>query len=199
MITTYAASDRLGELCAGFYCFALTPVSITFTSWCAPQFSSVLQNVQALREQTLMLVHGTADGKSELTPSTNTRTILGGSGPKVINQEIRNGDRGNHLAVKHLFKISDSFPSSQVLIASSFPDRIQNLLTCCISFTANIHFQHTAELVKNLVKVGANYSMQVCLMATTWPCLSVSCCLDEQSNREEQSLAVKMLLLYELN
>lgn len=29
-------------------------------------------------------------------------------------------------------------------------------------FAANIHFQHTAELVKNLVKVGANYSMQVC-------------------------------------
>ncbi|KAL7385749.1 hypothetical protein ABVT39_027724 [Epinephelus coioides] len=51
------------------------------------QFSSVLQNVQALKEQTLMLVHGTAD--------------------------------------------------------------------------ANIHFQHTAELVKNLVKVGANYSMQI--------------------------------------
>uniref|UniRef100_H3DKE9 Dipeptidyl peptidase like 10 n=1 Tax=Tetraodon nigroviridis TaxID=99883 RepID=H3DKE9_TETNG len=50
------------------------------------QFSSVLQNVQALREQTLML-HGTAD--------------------------------------------------------------------------ANVHFQHTAELVKNLVKVGANYSMQI--------------------------------------
>ncbi|MEQ2229130.1 hypothetical protein ILYODFUR_015754, partial [Ilyodon furcidens] len=51
------------------------------------QFSSLLQNVQALREQTLMLVHATAD--------------------------------------------------------------------------ANIHFQHTAELVKNLVKVGANYSMQI--------------------------------------
>uniref|UniRef100_A0A8C6UBB2 Dipeptidyl peptidase like 10 n=1 Tax=Neogobius melanostomus TaxID=47308 RepID=A0A8C6UBB2_9GOBI len=50
-------------------------------------FSSVLQNVQAFRDQTLMLVHGTAD--------------------------------------------------------------------------ANIHFQHTAELVKNLVKVGANYSMQI--------------------------------------
>lgn len=30
-------------------------------------------------------------------------------------------------------------------------------------FAANIHFQHTAELVKNLVKVGANYSMQVCI------------------------------------
>uniref|UniRef100_A0A673B638 Dipeptidyl peptidase like 10 n=1 Tax=Sphaeramia orbicularis TaxID=375764 RepID=A0A673B638_9TELE len=28
-------------------------------------------------------------------------------------------------------------------------------------FAANIHFQHTAELVKNLVKVGANYSMQI--------------------------------------
>uniref|UniRef100_A0A3Q3Q540 Dipeptidyl peptidase like 10 n=1 Tax=Monopterus albus TaxID=43700 RepID=A0A3Q3Q540_MONAL len=51
------------------------------------QFSSVLQNVQALREQTLMLVHGTAD--------------------------------------------------------------------------AHIHFQHTAELIKSLVKVGANYSMQI--------------------------------------
>ncbi|KAM9447996.1 inactive dipeptidyl peptidase 10-like isoform 1-T1 [Salvelinus alpinus] len=50
-------------------------------------FSSVLQNVQPLREQTLMLVHGTAD--------------------------------------------------------------------------ANVHFQHTAELIKNLVKVGANYSMQI--------------------------------------
>lgn len=37
-----------------------------------------------------------------------------------------------------------------------------NLLTCFTSlFPANIHFQHTAELVKNLVKVGANYSMQV--------------------------------------
>uniref|UniRef100_A0A8C5DU09 Dipeptidyl peptidase like 10 n=1 Tax=Gouania willdenowi TaxID=441366 RepID=A0A8C5DU09_GOUWI len=50
-------------------------------------FSSVLQNMEAFREQTLMLVHGTAD--------------------------------------------------------------------------ANIHFQHTAELVKNMVKVGANYSMQI--------------------------------------
>lgn len=29
------------------------------------QFSSVLQNVQALRDQTLMLVHGTADGKRQ--------------------------------------------------------------------------------------------------------------------------------------
>uniref|UniRef100_A0AAQ5XZI4 Dipeptidyl peptidase like 10 n=1 Tax=Amphiprion ocellaris TaxID=80972 RepID=A0AAQ5XZI4_AMPOC len=36
------------------------------------------------------------------------------------------------------------------------------LLTCFISLSAaNIHFQHTAELVKNLVKVGANYSMQI--------------------------------------
>ncbi|KAJ3592676.1 hypothetical protein NHX12_007803 [Muraenolepis orangiensis] len=25
----------------------------------------------------------------------------------------------------------------------------------------NVHFQHTAELIKNLVKVGANYSMQI--------------------------------------
>uniref|UniRef100_A0A8B9KRB4 Dipeptidyl peptidase like 10 n=1 Tax=Astyanax mexicanus TaxID=7994 RepID=A0A8B9KRB4_ASTMX len=51
------------------------------------QASSVLQNVQGFKDQTLMLVHGTAD--------------------------------------------------------------------------ANIHFQHSAELIKNLVKVGANYTMQI--------------------------------------
>ncbi|XP_048835537.1 inactive dipeptidyl peptidase 10-like isoform X1 [Brienomyrus brachyistius] len=51
------------------------------------QFSSVLQNVQGLREKNLMLVHGTAD--------------------------------------------------------------------------ASIHFQHTAELIKNLIKVGANYTVQI--------------------------------------
>lgn len=34
--------------------------------WFSRQFSSVLQNVQALREQTLMLVHATADGKREI-------------------------------------------------------------------------------------------------------------------------------------
>ncbi|KAJ8252775.1 hypothetical protein GJAV_G00205420 [Gymnothorax javanicus] len=51
------------------------------------QFSSVLQNVRGLREQNVMLIHGTADD--------------------------------------------------------------------------NIHFQHTAELIKNLIKVGANYTMQI--------------------------------------
>uniref|UniRef100_A0A7N6AR48 Dipeptidyl peptidase like 10 n=1 Tax=Anabas testudineus TaxID=64144 RepID=A0A7N6AR48_ANATE len=65
----------------------LYAISINLLFLISSQFSSVLQNVQALREQALMLVHGTAD--------------------------------------------------------------------------ANIHFQHTAELVKNLVKVGANYSMQI--------------------------------------
>ncbi|XP_035250641.1 inactive dipeptidyl peptidase 10-like isoform X1 [Anguilla anguilla] len=51
------------------------------------QFSSVLQNVRGLREQNLMLIHGTADD--------------------------------------------------------------------------NIHFQHSAELIKNLIKVDANYTMQI--------------------------------------
>uniref|UniRef100_A0A8C9TB22 Dipeptidyl peptidase like 10 n=1 Tax=Scleropages formosus TaxID=113540 RepID=A0A8C9TB22_SCLFO len=51
------------------------------------QFSSVLQDVQGLRGQNLMLVHGTAD--------------------------------------------------------------------------ANVHFQHSAELIKHLIKVGANYTMQM--------------------------------------
>uniref|UniRef100_A0A672L8Q3 Inactive dipeptidyl peptidase 10-like n=1 Tax=Sinocyclocheilus grahami TaxID=75366 RepID=A0A672L8Q3_SINGR len=51
------------------------------------QFSSVLQNPQGFRDQTLMLLHATAD--------------------------------------------------------------------------ANVHFQHTAELIKNLVKVGANYTLQI--------------------------------------
>lgn len=64
------------------------------------------------------------------------------------------------LAVKAL-KICEEFAPRQTLIVSSFSCR--NLLTCCVSFPANVHFQHTAELVKNLVKVGANYSMQVCV------------------------------------
>uniref|UniRef100_A0A671QFP0 Inactive dipeptidyl peptidase 10-like n=1 Tax=Sinocyclocheilus anshuiensis TaxID=1608454 RepID=A0A671QFP0_9TELE len=51
------------------------------------QFSSVLQNPQGFRDQTLMLLHATAD--------------------------------------------------------------------------ANVHFQHTAELIKNLVKVGVNYTLQI--------------------------------------
>ncbi|KAI2647979.1 Inactive dipeptidyl peptidase 10 [Labeo rohita] len=51
------------------------------------QFSSVLQNPQGFRDQTLMLLHATAD--------------------------------------------------------------------------ANVHFQHTAELIKNLVRVGANYTLQI--------------------------------------
>uniref|UniRef100_A0A3B3WNV7 Dipeptidyl peptidase like 10 n=1 Tax=Poecilia mexicana TaxID=48701 RepID=A0A3B3WNV7_9TELE len=54
------------------------------------------------------------------------------------------------------------------------PVRDDNLLTCfsflflsfflslSLSFLpANIHFQHSAELVKSLVKAGANYSMQI--------------------------------------
>lgn len=40
---------------------------------------------------------------------------------------------------------------------------------CLFSLPANIHFQHTAELVKNLVKVGANYSMQVCKPEMAFP------------------------------
>uniref|UniRef100_A0A4W5NIV3 Dipeptidyl peptidase like 10 n=1 Tax=Hucho hucho TaxID=62062 RepID=A0A4W5NIV3_9TELE len=68
-------------------CSVLLLILLTLLWLALLQFSSVLQNVQPLREQTLMLVHGTAD--------------------------------------------------------------------------ANVHFQHTAELIKNLVKVGANYSMQI--------------------------------------
>lgn len=26
---------------------------------------------------------------------------------------------------------------------------------------ANVHFQHSAELIKHLIKIGANYTMQV--------------------------------------
>ena len=33
----------------------------------------------------------------------------------------------------------------------------------CFSFffLANVHFQHSAELIQRLIKIGANYSMQV--------------------------------------
>lgn len=73
---------------------------LTSVLWCVRQFSSVLQNVQALREQTLMLVHGTADGKATqtncymLTKSTNTHDS-GGQCEKVVNQEIKRKRNGN--------------------------------------------------------------------------------------------------------
>lgn len=64
------------------------------------------------------------------------------------------------------------FPSCHSLIVST-PNQESGsiLLTRFLFFipTANIHFQHTAELVKNLVKVGANYSMQVCIWEKSAP------------------------------
>uniref|UniRef100_A0A4W6EZW4 Dipeptidyl peptidase like 10 n=1 Tax=Lates calcarifer TaxID=8187 RepID=A0A4W6EZW4_LATCA len=46
---------------------------------------------------------------------------------------------------------------------SRYQVRVYCLPCACLPliFETNIHFQHTAELVKNLVKVGANYSMQI--------------------------------------
>lgn len=151
----------------------------TSFSWCPPQFSSVLQNVQALREQTLMLVHGTADGKmawvgcSKLTASTKTHRSLGGCGPKVVNQEIKEMriDRGNNLAVKDSFKIWDLFPSSQIPIGSSFPGRIHNMLTYC--FFSSKHplstycwaRQEPREGWSKLLNAGVSHGNNT----TTWP------------------------------
>ncbi|XP_057199192.1 inactive dipeptidyl peptidase 10-like isoform X3 [Triplophysa rosa] len=39
--------------------------------------------------------------------------------------------------------------------------RDQTLMLLHATADANIHFQHTAELIKNLVKVGANYTLQI--------------------------------------
>lgn len=52
----------------GFELFAAAAFIFLHSNTLPPplQFSSVLQNVQALREQTLMLVHATADGKREM-------------------------------------------------------------------------------------------------------------------------------------
>ena len=35
------------------------------------------------------------------------------------------------------------------------------LFLVLFSSTANVHFQHSAELIKHLIKIGANYTMQV--------------------------------------
>uniref|UniRef100_A0A672P721 Inactive dipeptidyl peptidase 10-like n=1 Tax=Sinocyclocheilus grahami TaxID=75366 RepID=A0A672P721_SINGR len=39
--------------------------------------------------------------------------------------------------------------------------RYQTLMLLHATADANVHFQHTAELIKNLVKVGANYTLQI--------------------------------------
>uniref|UniRef100_A0A8D3DUW3 Inactive dipeptidyl peptidase 10-like n=1 Tax=Scophthalmus maximus TaxID=52904 RepID=A0A8D3DUW3_SCOMX len=36
-----------------------------------------------------------------------------------------------------------------------------NCVSCFFSSTANVHFQHSAELIKHFIKIGANYSMQI--------------------------------------
>uniref|UniRef100_A0A3P8XU27 Dipeptidyl peptidase like 10 n=1 Tax=Esox lucius TaxID=8010 RepID=A0A3P8XU27_ESOLU len=81
------STDSLFKCSVAIICHKTLFSTLTHLLLAMLQFSSVLQNVQPLREQNLMLVHGTAD--------------------------------------------------------------------------ANVHFQHTAELIKNLVKVGANYTMQI--------------------------------------
>uniref|UniRef100_A0A6Q2WUH5 Dipeptidyl peptidase like 10 n=1 Tax=Esox lucius TaxID=8010 RepID=A0A6Q2WUH5_ESOLU len=84
------STDSLFKCSVAIICHKTLFSTLTHLLLAMLQFSSVLQNVQPLREQNLMLVHGTAD--------------------------------------------------------------------------ANVHFQHTAELIKNLVKVGANYTMQPFLL-----------------------------------
>ncbi len=42
---------------------------------------------------------------------------------------------------------------------------------------ANVHFQHTAELIKNLLKVGANYTLQVLNTVFQHQCVFIYQCL----------------------
>uniref|UniRef100_A0A8D3E5T3 Inactive dipeptidyl peptidase 10-like n=1 Tax=Scophthalmus maximus TaxID=52904 RepID=A0A8D3E5T3_SCOMX len=41
------------------------------------------------------------------------------------------------------------------------PQPTLNCVSCFFSSTANVHFQHSAELIKHFIKIGANYSMQI--------------------------------------
>lgn len=42
------------------------------------------------------------------------------------------------------------------------------ILSKCCYLAAKVHFQHSAELIKHLIKAGLNYTMQVCA-AVTFP------------------------------
>lgn len=128
----------------------------------------MLQNIQALREQTLMLVHGTADGKSYRVQTELKCTwyrascsaqrsvrLLGVMGRMISHHKMKGSCGSLDDAVVSCCR--GARPSSPPRLLSAPPADI-----CFVSlFAAHVHFQHTAELVKHLVRVGANYSMQV--------------------------------------
>uniref|UniRef100_A0A8C7I957 Inactive dipeptidyl peptidase 10-like n=1 Tax=Oncorhynchus kisutch TaxID=8019 RepID=A0A8C7I957_ONCKI len=47
------------------------------------------------------------------------------------------------------------------VIGVVFKVNLQNQLVIFVLFSANVHFQHSAELIKHLIKIGANYTMQL--------------------------------------
>uniref|UniRef100_A0A8C7MPF4 Inactive dipeptidyl peptidase 10-like n=1 Tax=Oncorhynchus kisutch TaxID=8019 RepID=A0A8C7MPF4_ONCKI len=50
---------------------------------------------------------------------------------------------------------------SKSVIGVVFKVNLQNQLVIFVLFSANVHFQHSAELIKHLIKIGANYTMQL--------------------------------------
>uniref|UniRef100_A0A8D0ARX6 Inactive dipeptidyl peptidase 10-like n=1 Tax=Sander lucioperca TaxID=283035 RepID=A0A8D0ARX6_SANLU len=64
---------------------------------------------------------------------------------------------GSPLTEKNRYQVSCFYPSS--IFCWAFYG-----ILCYVSFPGarpNVHFQHTAELIKHLIKIGANYTMQI--------------------------------------
>ncbi|XP_054909084.1 inactive dipeptidyl peptidase 10-like [Poeciliopsis prolifica] len=80
-----------------------------------------------------------------MSPVTDWRLYASAFSERYLGLPVRDDSR---------YQVSSLLQSVQAL-------REQTLLLLHATADANIHFQHSAELVKSLVKVGANYSMQI--------------------------------------
>uniref|UniRef100_A0A3B5PU05 Dipeptidyl peptidase like 10 n=1 Tax=Xiphophorus maculatus TaxID=8083 RepID=A0A3B5PU05_XIPMA len=80
-----------------------------------------------------------------MSPVTDWRLYASAFSERYLGLPVRDDSR---------YQVSSLLQSVQAL-------REQTLLLLHATADANIHFQHSAELVKSLVKAGANYSMQI--------------------------------------
>uniref|UniRef100_A0AAY4ES97 Dipeptidyl-peptidase 10 (Non-functional) n=1 Tax=Denticeps clupeoides TaxID=299321 RepID=A0AAY4ES97_9TELE len=85
-----------------------------------------------------------------MSPVTDFRLYASAFSERYLGMPLRDGSQ---------YQVAEKALSQQL----NFWTKCSKCSLFIISFflTANIHFQHTAELIKSLVKVGANYTMQI--------------------------------------
>lgn len=125
------------------------------------QASRVLPSMKSLQGGSLFLAHGTADGTNvypvfpESLRCKILRKMWFSRWPIMC---VVNGGLGLLGRWSRPFREWAS-PGCRAFKRNRAPP---TLIRMSLFFSAaNVHFQHSAELVKHLIKIGANYTMQV--------------------------------------